>query len=551
MGYRMSEKDKNFGVEDRARLALSPHARAFLKRGFDTVGDALRPTLGPTARTVLVEQMIRTDPPEIFDDAATVARRIVELPVYLNAGAMLMRHLVWRVLDQVGDGTATSAVIAQALLGEATKAIAAGANPAILRRGIESGLELALDAIDRQTTPIQGIDDVRRIALAAGHDREIADTVAAIHEKLGMDIVISIREWAANQLSLEVADGSKWESGFASSDFITDVPRNLAWSENPYILFTNGFLERAEQVIPIMQRVVAAGGRELVFIAGKISDSALAAMLVNNRNGALHTLGIVAPSGGEHRIGVLEDLAAQTSGRYIVADSGDKIENARVSDLGRCRLVWASRDFFSVIDGVENAEAVEAQIRSIRPKLETAEPGQEREQLRQRLGQLTGGVAMLGVGAATKTEMLDRKSRAERAVKAVEAARRDGVVPGGGVALVNCARSVPTDDPCLSLDERLGRRALARALEEPLRAIVENAGAEPEPIVHLVKSDSGRTGFDALRGDVADVYDAGILDPINVVRTALRNGVSAAVMIMMSEALVIPKFRLLHVDPKP
>ncbi|MGH2459651.1 MAG: TCP-1/cpn60 chaperonin family protein, partial [Chloroflexota bacterium] len=392
MGYRMSEKDKHFGVEDRGRLVLSPWARIFLKRGFDTVGDALRPTLGPTARTVLVEQMIRTDPPEIFDDAATVARRIVELPLYVNAGAMLMRHLVWRVLDQVGDGTATAAVIAQALLDQATRAIASGANPANLRRGIESGLELALAAVDRQTSPIDGIDNVRRIALAAGHDQEIADTIAAIHEKFGMEIVISIREWLANELSLEIADGSKWESGFASSEFITDVPRNLAWSENPYLLLSDHFLERAEQVIPIMQRVLAAGGRELVIVAGKISDSALAAMLVNNRNGALHTVGVTAPTGGEHRIGVLQDLAAQTSGRFIVSDSGEKIENARVSDLGRCRLLWASRDFFSVIDGEENTEAVEEQIRSIRARLEreTAEVPLERDQLRQRLGQLTG-----------------------------------------------------------------------------------------------------------------------------------------------------------------
>ncbi|MGH2461502.1 MAG: chaperonin GroEL [Chloroflexota bacterium] len=551
MGYRMSEKDKHFGVEDRGRLVLSPWARLFLKRGFDTVGDALRPTLGPTARTVLVEQMIRTDPPEIFDDAATVARRIVELPLYVNAGAMLMRHLVWRVLDQVGDGTATAAVLAQALLAEATRAIAAGANPAILRRGIESGLELALAAVDRQTSPIDGIDNVRRIALAAGHDQEIADTIAAIHDKFGMEIVISIREWLANQLSLEIADGSKWASGFASSEFITDVPRNLAWSENPYLLLTNVFLERAEQVIPIMQRVVAAGGRELVIIAGKISDSALAALLVNNRNGILHTLGVTASNDGEHRLGVLEDLAAQTSGRFIVADSGEQIENVRVSDLGRCRLFWASRDFFSMIDGEENTQAVDAQIQAIRAKLETVELAIEREQLRQRLGQLTGGVAMLGVGAATKTEMLERKSRAERAVKAVEAARRDGVVPGGGVALVNCAGVVLGGSSSLPLDERLGRQALARALEEPLRAIVENAGAEPEPVVHLVKGDSGRTGYDALRGELADVYDAGILDPINVVRTALRNGVSAAVMIMLSEALVIPRYRFLHADPKP
>lgn len=548
----MSEKDKRFGVEDRARLVLAPKARIYMKRGFDTVGDALRPTLGPTAHTVLIEQMNRTDPPEIMDDAATTARRIIELPIYINAGAMLMRHLVWRVLDQVGDGTATAAVLAQALLEEATRYIAAGANPAILRRGIESGLVLALEALCPQAAPLTGRDQIQRIAIAAGHDQEVAEKIGEIHEQYGPDIVISVQEWLANELSVEVADGSKWNSGFASSDFINDQERNLAWAEAPFLLLTDAYLERAEQVIPIMQRVLAAGGHELVFIAGKISDSALAVMLANNRSGTLHSVAIQAPEGGgDHRAGVLQDLAAQTSGRFINSEAGDKVENAQLEDLGRCDLVWASRDFFSVIDGEEDPDAVDERIRAIQGALDDADAPYDRELMRLRLGRLTGGVAVLSVGAATKTEMLERKARAERAVKAVEAARREGVVPGGGVALVNCAKAIPTDDPDLLLDERMGRLALVRALEEPLRVIVENAGAEPNPIVASVKSDSGRTGYDAVRGSLTDVFDAGILDPANVIRVALRNGVSAAVMLMMSEALIIPRFRLLHVDPKP
>ena len=550
MGYRMSKKDKTFGVEDRAHLVLSPRAREFLKLGFDTMGDALRPTLGPTGGTVLIEQMVRTNAPEILDDAATVARRIVELPMYVNAGGMLMRHLVWRVLEQVGDGTATAAMIAQALLREATRYIAAGASPPMLRRGIESGLALALDALDQQATPVDGLATLHRIALTAGHDSAVADKIAAIHEQYGLNIVISIQEWLANELAVEVADGSKWDSGFASSEFINDQPRNLAWSENPYVLLADLTLKDAAQVLPIMQRVLADGGSELVVIAAEIAESALGALLANNRNGALHSVGILAPGGG-HRPDILADLAAQTGGRVIVGDAGDRVENAQVSHLGRCRLVWASRDFFSVIDGAPNDEAVANRLRQVRGALETEEVPFHREVLRQRLGRLAGGVAVLSVGAATRTEMVERKGRAERAVKAVEAARCDGVVPGGGVALINCARHVPTAGATLSLDERMGRLALVRALEEPLRVIVENSGNEPEPCVHLVKQDSGRTGFDAVHGQMIDVYDAGILDPINVVRAALRNGVSAAVMIMLSEALVIPRFRLLHPDPKP
>src|SRR5579884_4049339 len=280
-----SKKDRLIGVEDRARLVLAPHARILLKRGFDTIGDALRLTLGPTARTVLVEQMIRTNPPEILDDAATLARRIVELPLYVNAGGMLMRHVVWRVLDQVGDGTATAAVIAQALAREAARHIAAGANPATLRDGIEAGLMEALDALDRLARPTEGLEQLRAIAVAAGHDEAVADKIVEIHRQHGMEIVISIQEWLSNELAVEVADGSKWDGGFASSEFINDPARNLVWSEGPYLLFTDLFVERAEQVVPIMEQLAAIRAREFVLIAGKVSDAALATLLVNNQRG--------------------------------------------------------------------------------------------------------------------------------------------------------------------------------------------------------------------------------------------------------------------------
>jgi chaperonin GroEL len=545
------KKERLVGVEDRGRLILNPQARRLLKHGFDTIGDALRPTLGPTARTVLVEPMIRTNAPELFDDAATLARRIVELPLYVNAGGMLMRHVVWRVLDQVGDGTATAAAIAQALVRETTRHIAAGANPASLRDGIEAGVLEALAAIDRLGQPVEGLDSLRAIALAAGHDEAVADKIEEIHRQYGTEIVISVQEWLSNELAVEVADGAKWNGGFAAAEFINDQPRNLVWSESPYLLFTDLFVERAEQVIPIMQQVSAIGAREFVLVAGKISDSALATLLVNNQRGTLHSIGITAPGLGAHRIGVLQDLAAQTGGRFLNADAGDKLEQAQLQDLGSCDLVWASRDFFSVIGGDGESDAVAERVRVVRGALEQEEVSQERELLRQRLGRLTGGLATLSVGAATKTEMLERKQRAERAVKAVEAARKEGVVPGGGVALVAAARAVEAAGGGCTLDHRLGRQALARALEEPLRAIVENAGGESAPILHAVRAGGGEIGYDAVAGKLVDVRAAGILDPINVVRAALRNGASAAVMLMLSEALIIPRYRLLHADPKP
>jgi chaperonin GroEL len=530
---------------------LAPDARQLLRSGFDTVGDALRPTLGPTARTVLIEPLIRTDPPELVDDAATIARRIVELPLYRNAGAMLMRHVVWRVLEEVGDGTATAATIAQALVREAARQIAAGANPAILRRGVEAGLLEALAALDRLSSPLDGLAAVRRVAIAAGHDEAVADQIVEIHRQHGQEVVILTQEWLANELGVEVADGSKWNAGFASAEFVDDQERSLAWAESPYLLFTDVFVERAEQIVPIMQRLANAGGRAFVLIAPKIADSALATLLVNNRREALRSVGVLAPGLGEHRLGVLRDLAAQTGGRLVDGGAGEKVENASLTDLGSCDRVWASRDFFSVIGGDGTEEAVGARVRLVRAALEREEVPHERELLRRRLGTLLGRLVLLNVGAATKSEMLERKVRAERAIKAVESARRDGTVPGGGVALVAAAQAVEAGQKGASLDERLGRLALVGAMEEPLRAIVENAGGDPGPAVAAVRAARGEIGYDALGRRLVDVRAAGILDPANVVRVALRSAVSAAMMLVLCEALVIPRYRYLHASKGP
>ncbi len=477
---KRSRKARLAHVLDRGRLVLAPRARTLVRSGFDLIADALSPTLGPTARTVLVERMNRWDPPEISDDAATIARRIVELPLYRNTGGMLLRHVVWRVLDQVGDGTATTAVIAQSLLRETTRQIAAGANPAVLRKGIDDGLVQALEALDSLAVPVDTLEALRSIALGAGHDEAVADRIAEIHDKHGWDITICIQEWLANELAVEVVDGWKWDSGFASSEFVTAKERGLAWAESPFLLFTNVFLESAEQVVPILQQVSNA-----------------------------------------------------------------------VEDLGFCDRVWASRDFFAVIGGDGEEEDILERAAIVRSAIESEDAPYDRALLRKRLGYLTGGVATLSIGAATKTEMIERKARAERAVKAVESGRREGVVAGGGVALIACAAAIDTCCPELPLDERLGRIALARALEEPLRTIVANSGAEPEPIAHAVRQGHGKVAYDAVRGELVDPIEAGILDPINVIRAAMRNGVSAAVMAMLTEALVIPRYRYLHADPKP
>ena len=363
--------------------------------------------------------------------------------------------------------------------------------------------------------------------------------------------MIVTQEWLANELAVEIADGTKWNSGFSSSAFVTDRARSLAWSEQPYLLFTNLFLERSEQIVPIMQQLASVGAREFVVIAPKISDSALATLLVNNERGTLHSLGIIAPGSGAHRVDVLQDLAAQTGGRFLSADAGDRVEQARLTDLGSCERVWASRDFFAVIGGDGDPAMVDERVQGVRAALATADAPYDRDLLRRRLGQLTGGLAILSVGAATKSEMLERRARADRAIRAVESARRCGVVPGGGVALVACARAIDGSDERLPLDEKLGRLALAQALEEPLRVIASNAGAAPSPVLEAVRQGGGRICFDAVQARLVDVDASGLFDPFDVVKTALSSGVSAAVMAMLTEALVIPKYRYLHADPHP
>lgn len=532
-----------------AGVIPAPRAGVLLRQGFDIVGQALRLTLGPTGCTVLIEQMSRTDSPELLDDAATIARRIVELPLRHNTGAMLMRHLVWRVLDQVGDGTATAAVLAQALVREGARHIAAGAHPVGLRRGVETGLLQALEALDALRRPLQGLPMLHAVALAACHEEELADVVIGIYKQYGEEIIIALQESQASGLTVEVADGSKWDSGFASPSFVNDPERNLAWSRHCRLLLTNVELERAEQVIPVMSRTAMAGEQELVFIAPRISDAALSVMLTNNRLGGVHSLAITAPGLGDHRTGVLQDLAALTGARYINQASGAKIEDAQVEDLGRCDVVWASRDFFSVINGRGDATAIADRAQQVRGALERAETAAEREEFRLRLGRLTGGVAVLSVGAATKTEMLERKLRAERAVKATEAARTEGVVPGGGVALLLAAKAINSTDAGLSLNERLGRMALARAMEEPFRAIVGNVAGDASLAAHAVRAAGGTKVYDARLRSVADICDSGIFDASNVVRTALRDSVSIAVTALSVDTIIIPKDRI-RVAPK-
>ena len=548
---KRSQKARLAHVLNHGHLVLSPAARRLMREGFDTMADALSPTLGPTARTVLIESLNRTEAPIFTDDAATVARRIIELPLLRNTGGMLMRHVVWRSFDQVGDGAATTAVIAQALLREATRVIAAGANPAVLRQGIDAALVEALEALDRLAIPVETLEAIRRIAVGAGHDQAVADKIAEIHEQYGWDIVICTQEWLANELAVEVVDGVKWDGGYVASEFITEEERRLAWSVQPLILITNVFLDKAEQVVPIMELVASNGGKELIFIAPKITDQALATMLVNNERGILHTVGIKPPGIGAHLLGVLEDLAAQTGARLFEADAGDKPAFATLNDLGFADLVWASRDFFSVIGGDGLEEDVQDRVRVVKNAIENEDAPYDRALLRKRLGYLTGGVATLSIGAATKSEMVERKIRADRAIKAVESGRRDGVVAGGGVALIAAGQAVNPGCPETAFDQHLGRLALIRALEEPLRVIARNSGAEPGPVLHAVRNGRGKVAFDAVGGTYVDPIEAGILDPINVVKAAVRNGVSAAVMALLTEALIIPRYRYLHADPKP
>ena len=543
-------------------VLLKPRSRTALTQGVDQMANVLRVTLGPQARAVVMAPIISTRAPELLTDSATIARRIIELPdPYVNMGAMLIRHMAWRMREKVGNGAATAAVIAQALLHEANYQAAAGANVMMLKRGIDRGLEVAYAELKKLSLPMETPEQIEAMAIAAAAgDVEIGRYVAEMLEIIGVDGVILVEDHAGRKTDREYVEGLQWDSGYVSAYFCTDLDRMEAVIENPVIVSTDVNVETVAQLLPILEQVMAKKEEQgiggFVLIANEISGPALAVMVANTEKKTLPCLGIKAPGAGDRRVRILEDVAVLTGGRMIAEDAGDKLEEATFADVGRARRVWANRDFFSIVGGRGEQSAIRQRVAEIKKLLPDADGDYEREKMRERMGKLQGGVGILKVGAPSEREREIKKQRGEEAVAAARAAAEEGVVPGGGAAYFAClpalealAGEMTAGDSLDGKMEALGVRVLMRAMQAPTEWIVRNAAHDPRPILAKLRESPPGYGFDVVQDKITDMTEAGILDPLKVVRTALETGASTGVMALTTDALVLTAKRDPAINP--
>lgn len=527
-------------------VLLKPRARVALARGVDIMASVLRVTLGPMARAVVMAPVISTRTPELLTDAGTIARRIIELPdPYENMGAMLIRQMAWQVREKVGNGAATAATIAQALLHGANKQAASGTNVMMIRRGIEKGLAVAIDSLKDQAVPMESPEQIEALAIAAaGGDREIGRYVAEMLEIIGTDGVLLVEESTTMKTDREYIEGLQWDSGYVSAHFCTDLDRMEAILENPLVVATDLNIDRAEQLLPLLEAIIARkqagesfGG--LVLFANEISGSALGLLATNHERDVLRCIGIKAPGAGDRRVRILEDISVLSGGRLIAEDAGDQMESATSVNIGRARRVWCNRDFFSIIGGSGAPNAIRERIAEIKRLLPTAEGDFERDKMRERMGKLSGGVGVLKVGAPSERERETRKQRGEEAIVAARAAAEEGVVPGGGAAYLACVPRLREFADTLNRDEAIGVKVLIGAMEAPTEWIIRNSARDHRAILARLRLSPPGHGYDAVGDRIADMTEAGILDPLKVVRGALEFAVSAGCMALTTEALIL------------
>ncbi len=521
------------------QIAFNEEARHALKRGVDKLANAVKITLGPRGRNVVLDRGFGA--PTVTKDGVSVAKEIELEDKFENLGAELVKEVASKTNDVAGDGTTTATVLAQALITEGLRNVTAGTNPQLIRRGIERGTEAIVREIrDKIATPIKGAE-IEQVASISANDREIGQKIAEAMAKVGENGVITVEESQYFGVDVEVVEGMQFDKGYISPYMITNADRMEAEYQDVPILITDKKVSSVQDLLPVLEKVAQTGRKELVIIAEEIDGEALATLVVNKLRGTFHTLAIKAPGFGDRRKAMLEDIAVLTGGRVITEEVGIKLENAEVKDLGRARKVVADKEHTTIVEGHGDKKAIEDRISAIKKQLEQTESDFEKEKLQERIAKLAGGVGVIKVGAATETEMKEKKHRIEDAVSATKAAVEEGIVPGGGVAFI---RALPAlDTVSLQGDERVGLSILRRALEEPLRQIAINAGKDGSVVIEKVKNGQAGFGYNAEADTYEDLAKAGIIDPAKVTRYALQNAVSIAVMILTTEAAVtdIPK----------
>src|SRR5512145_307284 len=516
-------------------VKFSTDARDKMLRGVDILADAVKVTLGPKGRNVVIDKAFGV--PRISKDGVTVAKEIELADKFENMGAQMVREVASKTSDIAGDGTTTATVLAQAIVREGAKAVAAGMNPMDLKRGVDMAVAAVVEDLQSRSKKIKTSEEIAQVGtISANGDREIGDMLAQAMQKVGNEGVITVEEAKSLTTELEVVEGMQFDRGYISPYFITNAEKMVAELENPYILLHEKKLSGLQAMLPLLEAVVQSG-RPLLIVAEDVEGEALATLVVNKLRGGLKVAAVKAPGFGDRRKAMLEDIAVLTGGQVISEDLGIKLENVTLDMLGKAKKVVVKKDDTTIVDGAGAKKDIEGRIAQIKTQIEDTTSDYDKEKLQERLAKIVGGVAVINVGAATETEMKEKKARVEDALHATRAAMEEGIVAGGGVALLRC---IPLLDKMkLSGDEAIGVGIVKKSLEEPIRQIVNNAGLEPSVIVDKVKSsDKANYGFDAQKEEYVDMLQAGIIDPTKVTRSALQNASSVASLMLTTEVMI-------------
>jgi chaperonin GroEL len=523
-------------------------ARNALKRGVDQLTNAVKVTLGPKGRNVIIDKKFGA--PTVTKDGVTVAKEIeLEDPIE-NMGAQMVREVASKTSDVAGDGTTTATVLAQAIFSEGLKNVTAGANPMDLKRGIDMAVEAITKELKKISKEVEGKKEIANVgAISANNDKAIGELIADAMEKVGKDGVITVEEAKGTETSMEVVEGMQFDRGYLSPYFVTDAETMEAVLENPYILIHDKKISAVKDILPILEKI-SQSGRSLLIIAEDVEGEALATLVVNKLRGTLKVCAVKAPGFGDRRKAMLEDIAILTNGTVISEEKGFKLENATLAYLGTAKKVVVDKDNTTIVEGSGKPEEIKKRINEIKIQIEKTTSEYDREKLQERLAKLSGGVAVLKIGAATEVEMKEKKARVEDALHATRAAVEEGIVPGGGVAYLRCLHALDDLKP-ENEDQKIGIEIVRRALEEPARQIVANAGLEPSVIVNKIKEGKGSFGFNAQTEQFEDLFESGVIDPTKVARVALENAASVAGLLLTTECTIVEKPEKKETPPMP
>jgi len=517
------------------QIAFSDEARKALKIGLDTLADTVKVTLGPKGRNVILDK--KFGPPQVCSDGVTIAKEIDLKDPFENMGAQLIKEASTKTNDAAGDGTTTSVVLAQAIIHEGFRNVAAGADPMALKRGIELAVAAIREELKEMAQPVEGKEQITQVASLSAHEDEIGGLIGEVMEKVGKDGVITVEESKGITYEIEYVEGMEIDRGYISPYFVSNPERMLSAIDDPYIIITDKKISAVNDILPALEKVLQVT-KNVVIVAEDVEGEALATLVVNKLRGTLNCLAIKAPGFGDRRKAMLEDIAVLTGGTVISEETGRKIDTVTVQDLGRCRRVEAEKEKTRFVEGHGAEQDIQARIKQIRVQTEETTSEFDREKLQERLAKLAGGVAIIKVGAATEVELKEKKNRVEDALSATRAAVEEGIVPGGGVAILRTQKALDKLMETLSGDIRTGVQAVYKALEEPLRLIVENAGGEGSVVLSEVRKKDGDYGYDSDKNEYGQLLARGIIDPAKVTRSALENAASVAAMVLTTESMV-------------